>query len=96
MPDAVIWDGGPLTDAPLPGEKARLCVEVSQSTLTGDQGDKRREYAKAGLAEYWVLEFKARVVHRFWPPAGGDFFQHDIVRTGETLTSETIGGLALA
>ncbi len=96
MPDAVIWDGGPLTDAPLPGEKARLCVEVSHSTLTGDKGDKRREYAEAGLAEYWVLDVKARVVHRFWAPTGSDYLQRDTVRAGETLTSATINGLALA
>lgn len=96
LPDVIVWDGGPLEDGPIPGEKVRLCVEVSASTLSGDKGDKRREYAEVGLAEYWVLDVKARVVHRFWVPAGGDFLQRDIVRAGETLTSATISGLALA
>lgn len=90
MPDAVIWDGGPLTDAPVPGEKARLCVEVSHSTLASDKGDKRREYAEAGLAEYWVLDVNARVVHRFWSPRDGDYADRDIIRAGQTLTSVTI------
>lgn len=95
MPDAVIWDGGPLTDAPVPAEKARLCVEVSHSTLASDKGDKRREYAEAGLAEYWVLDVNARVVHRFWSPRDGDCADRDIIRAGQTLTSVTLAGLSL-
>jgi Uma2 family endonuclease len=89
LPDVIVWDGGPL-EGPIPGEKTGLCVEVSDSTLRDDKGDKRREYAEAGLAEYWVLDVRARALTRFWAPRGGDYADHHLFRAGETLASATL------
>ncbi|HYD89018.1 MAG TPA: Uma2 family endonuclease [Vitreimonas sp.] len=94
-PDVTVWDGGPLK-GPIPGEKARLCVEVSDDTFADDIGAKRIEYAEAGLPEYWVLDVNARAVHRFWQPHEGDYAKRDIIRAGEALTSATLAGIALA
>lgn len=95
LPDVIIWDGGPLVAEPIPSEKVRLVIEVSASTLAGDKGDKRREYAEAGLAEYWVFDAKARAMHRFWALQDGDYAKRDIIRAGETLTSATLPGVTL-
>ncbi len=89
MPDITIWDGGPLR-GPIPGDKARLCVEVSDDTLADDIGEKRLEYAEAGLAEYWVLDVNARALHRFFELRDGDYAKRDIIRAGETLSSATL------
>ena len=42
---------------------ALLVIEVAETTLKRDMGVKARAYAKAGLAELWVVDLKARVTH---------------------------------
>ncbi len=39
---------------PTPPE-VRLLVEVSDSTLAKDRGKKAEDYARAGIAEYWII-----------------------------------------
>jgi Uma2 family endonuclease len=43
-----------------------LVVEVSDSTLSIDKATKAELYAKAGIAEYWIVNINARtiIVHR--------------------------------
>jgi Uma2 family endonuclease len=57
---------------PLPSD-LRLVVEVSDTTLGFDLTKKAALYARAGIAEYWVLDVAARrlVVHR--EPAAGRY-----------------------
>ena len=45
---------------------AALVVEVSDTTLAYDQGDKMRLYARAAIPEYWIVDLNARqlIVHR--------------------------------
>lgn len=95
MPDVIVWDGGPLRNAPIPGDKTRICAEISHSTLASDKGDKRREYAEAGVAEYWVVDVNARVLHIFHTPKGGDYSRSETVRDGETATSATLAGVTV-
>jgi Uma2 family endonuclease len=47
-------------------EEILLLVEVSATTLHTDTGRKAALYARAGIADYWVLDVKARrfLVHR--------------------------------
>ncbi len=94
MPDLTIWTGGPVKGA-IPGDKARLCVEIADESLTDDLGPKREDYAKAGLLEYWVLDVNARALHRFAELAEGDYRKRDIIRAGEILESVTLAGVAL-
>jgi len=50
---------------PQPSE-VRLAVEIAHSTVKFDLTTKARLYARAGIAEYWVVDIPARriVVHR--------------------------------
>ena len=50
-----------------------LLVEISDTTLAFDMGIKARLYARAGVAEYWVVDVTGRriVVHR--DPQGGAY-----------------------
>jgi Uma2 family endonuclease len=59
-----------------------LAVEVSDSTLAFDRSAKARLYARAGIAEYWVLDINGRrmLVHR--DPQGGAY--QSVVAYGET------------
>jgi len=57
-----------------PGPQAiRLVIEVSDSTLSFDLRIKAALYARAGIAEYWVLDIAGRrmFVHR--DPRGGRY-----------------------
>ncbi len=60
----------------------RLLVEISDTTLAFDLGVKARLYARAGIAEYWVVDVMGRrvVVHR--DPRAGAF---------QTVTSHKAG-----
>ena len=53
-PDIAIVPGTP-RDYPEHPTSALLVVEVSDTTLAFDRGQKRRLYASAGVADYWVL-----------------------------------------
>ena len=45
-----------------------LVVEVlSRSTASRDRGIKRREYQRAGVHEYWIVDLDARLVERWTP-----------------------------
>jgi Uma2 family endonuclease len=57
-----------------PGPKdIRLLVEIAHSSLTFDLTTKAALYARAGIVEYWVLDFETRrlLVHR--NPDSGKF-----------------------
>ena len=45
-----------------PGSEFRLVVEVSDSTLWRDKGQKAKLYAAAGVPEYWVVNLTGRTV----------------------------------
>jgi Uma2 family endonuclease len=55
---------------PLPEEVA-LLVEIAATSQADDLGEKREKYAFAGVAEYWVLDVAARVLHVFRDPMHG-------------------------
>jgi len=47
-----------------------LLVEVSDSSLTFDQGVKLRIYARYGVAEYWVVDVEGRRIITYREPVG--------------------------
>lgn len=50
-----------------------LIVETCVSSKTRDLDEKRRVYAGAGVAEYWVWEAEAQTMHIFRDPMDGDY-----------------------
>jgi len=50
---------------PVPVASVRLLVEVADTTQGNDLGVKASLYAEYGVPEYWVVDLKARVLHRF-------------------------------
>lgn len=49
-----------------------LVIEVSDSTLAKDRGDKLRIYARAGLVCYWIVNLVNRRVEVYTDPTGPD------------------------
>ena len=71
-PDMVWVRNGNYTQARPTGEAALLVVEVAETSLEYDLGDKARLYSAAGIREYWVVDCPNRrvVVHREPGPSG--------------------------
>ncbi len=74
------------SDAPGPGDII-LVAEVSDATLRDDLTTKMHLYARAGVAEYWVLDVTSRrlIVHR--QPTNGAYAEIAAFLEDETLTS---------
>jgi Uma2 family endonuclease len=57
-PDVAVVPGDPARPDPDVPKTAVLIVEVSDSTLSDDQGWKASLYASAGIADYWILNLQ--------------------------------------
>ncbi len=53
------------------GPDLHLVVEVSDTSLAYDRGDKLELYAEAGVQVYWVVNIPARRVEVYTQPTGG-------------------------
>ena len=73
-----------------------LIVEVSDSSLEFDLNAKRRAYAKAEIAEYWVLDVNSRELHVFLNPWEGDYTQHSSYKGDDEVVCTTITGLKVS
>ena len=47
---------------------AALVVEVAESSLRLDRSIKKRIYAAAGIADYWIVDLGSRVLHVYREP----------------------------
>ncbi len=52
-----------------------ILVEVSDSTLADDQKRKKRIYARAGVAEYWIVNIPERQIEVYTQPHNATFRQ---------------------
>ena len=57
---------------PLPGD-ILLLIEVADTTLPLDLGEKATLYAEAGIPEYWVVDIEGRRLLAHRQPAGGGY-----------------------
>lgn len=69
---------------PLP-EELLLVIEVADSSLDSDCGEKADLYAAAGIADYWVVSLQERTIHVFRSPGTGGFAERRIAKFGEEL-----------
>lgn len=81
---------------PIPIKSVALIVEVSASTIRFDASDKLRLYAKAGVAEYWIVDVDGRTIHQLWGPANEDYAGRVTIPFGDPLTARTIADLTIA
>jgi Uma2 family endonuclease len=65
-----------------------LTIEVSDSSLPRDLGDKASLYAMAGVAEYWVLNLVDRELEVFRDPSEGRYRRHFRARATERVSPQ--------
>jgi Uma2 family endonuclease len=62
-----------------------LLVEVADSSLAFDRGDKARIYASAGIADYWVVNVPGRCVEVHREPRDGAYRSVRTYSPGESI-----------
>ena len=70
-PDVVVVPGSKrdyIPSHPIPSQ-IRILVEVSDATLRKDRGEKLRTYARAGIADYWIVNLVNRQLEVYRDPA---------------------------
>lgn len=80
-PDLVVVRGTALdyrSQHPQPAD-LYLVVEVADSTLTYDCGQKARLYAQAGITDYWVADVQNQRLHIFRNPTPAGYSHHLIL-----------------
>ena len=95
MPDVFVWEVQ-RGDGPVPAERVRLVVEVSDTTLEDDLGRKRLVYAAGGIPEYWVVDLAGQAVHQRWSPGGDGYAGEAAVPFGKPLAAATLPGLCIS
>jgi len=57
-----------------------LLIEVAESSLAYDCGEKANLYASAGIADYWVVNLVDRCVDVFRQPQDGRYRMHEVLK----------------
>jgi len=94
VPDLAVVPGGPRDYTGHP-TTAALVVEVSDTSLDFDTDDKRRLYARAGIAEYWVVDVNARRLLVYRGPQGGDYANVQTLGPADAVTPLAAPGAAV-
>jgi Uma2 family endonuclease len=67
-------------------DEIALIVEVADTSLAFDLGEKSAKYASAGIPEYWVVDLQKSVVHVFRNPRGVVYVDRRAAKAGETIS----------
>lgn len=70
-----------------------LVVEVSESTLDRDRGDKRLAYARSGIPTYWIVNLVDRQVEVYSDPGPEDYRTCQVLKPGRNIPVVIDGGL---
>ncbi len=89
-PDVTVIEGSSREADPKP-KRPLVTIEVSDATLRFDRRTKAKLYAKAGIADYWILNLTSRCleVHRQPDPAdphGARYTQVTTLQPGDTIS----------
>jgi len=79
---------------PLPSD-VLLLIEVADSSLESDCGEKADLYAAAGIQDFWVVSLPELLVHVYRQPRDGAFTEHHTHGVGEVLHSLAFPEFAL-
>lgn len=63
-----------------------LIVEVADSSLRYDRGEKADMYAASGIADYWVVDIPGQAVHVYRKPQSGKYASCETFRAGAEIS----------
>src|SRR6185312_6222346 len=62
-----------------------LVIEVADSSVLYDCGEKADLYASARIADYWVVNIPDRSVEVFRQPGDGRYRNHEVFKAGDEI-----------
>jgi Uma2 family endonuclease len=65
---------------------ALLVIEVAETSLPHDLGEKAAVYAAGGVPDYWVVDAAAEIVHVLRHPGPLAYAEHRVAGRGESIT----------
>jgi Uma2 family endonuclease len=72
-----------------------LVVEVAKSSWSYDRGPKLRAYARAGIAEVWIVDLNASRVLRFRAPEGETYRDERVFERTEAISPQAFPSEAI-
>lgn len=72
-----------------------LLIEVADSSLSKDRGLKSRLYARAGIADYWIVNIKTRSIEVRRDPHGDTYRSKRTYRPGRSISPLAFPEVAL-
>jgi Uma2 family endonuclease len=73
-----------------------LLVEVPESSLAEDRGEKRELYAEALIGDYWIVNLLDRTIEIYRQPSNGVYLWTQVFGPGEVATPLALPDEALA
>jgi Uma2 family endonuclease len=73
------------------GDDIGIVIEVADASLPFDRQQKRRQYALANVAEYWIVNLVNRQLEIYRRPQNGDYSDVEVLRAGEIATCSVPG-----
>jgi len=99
-PDLVVLRGTPRDSISAHPSTAALVIEIADSSLRFDRIVKARVYATAGIADYWIVNVRDRVVEVYREPIRGTrharYASSHVVHPGDALTPLAALGTRIA
>lgn len=77
-------------------DDALLVIEVAETSLPYDLGEKAAVYAAGGVIDYWVVDAAAETVHVLRQPGPVAYAEHRVVSRGESIAPLTRPDATLA
>lgn len=77
-------------------ERALLVVEVAASSLRKDRLVKSAIYARANVAEYWIVDVNTQVVEVYSEPMGDHYGRSWVARKGDRIELLALPGKSVA
>lgn len=71
--------------SPPDGDEIFLVIEVSDSTLADDRGEKAQLYAEADIPEYWIVNLVDDCIEVHRNPQGGHYQSRSVYQPGDTV-----------
>ncbi len=70
-------------------------IEVADTTIDEDRHQKLPRYARAGIAEAWLVDINAGIIERHSEPRDGQYGQKATAHAGESLASTVVPGIVI-
>jgi len=98
QPDvAILKPGADSAGSAVPrADEVLLLIEVADTTLSYDRNTKLKLYAKAGIAEAWIVNLQSKCVEVYRDPAPAGYVEHSEVGSGRIVSPLALPTVQLA